>query len=794
MAPKPLNINFENPNVDKFLFGLYSVEHGNDGTFDVGKLNIPYVEKGTKNVVTSTARGGFQFIKSTRDEILNKYGYDAWSDNIEEQKKATMALIISTRPEAATLIENGEFEKARKNIGGVLFEGLLDKHKRVFNKATKDKDNWSKIKVVNNLEENLINKKNKLTNYVNEGGYTVRSNWDSNSKSFVNVDLDNNKLNFYSSYDDINISDDETTTDAPNNKTKETKIPKAKTVSLDKNYRVYDNSSGKYLQINSKYNTETKQWSHKAVGDTDLNDKEIAEIGSMYTDPLGRTPKGSTTRYQKRTLEDGTVYYTGHSSDGEEQTSFQKRFSFFDTPPTQAETDSKTLKTLSDNFSKKTQGDNSIKSLEPEKNQALIKETNSRKQNLEKLNKKYLATRKPEDKIAYDKALEDYNKFISDNKVPTNNQLVNLTTKEKALRETLAEMQSNPDNFTEADIIDVQKKIDKVAIDMSVIQGNPRATGPFGHSQEQVSSVVVEDSDLEKRYSTEDKKVEPVGSTEVTYDDSGNISVEEAPAEVVEDKPVDETIETTEITSEIPEVVISGDDTDDVSVDDRPVVQEGPLAAIGGIGTVVSALVGAKALSQASKDPEILDMPEISEAFKAELYQAEQLSKQGFRPTEERAIRKGIKESYDLGVENAIRGTAGDRAKFLAMTGVLDSQRQSALLDFAAKDEAVRQQNKEAYNQMLNFKESYEKQNALQLRQEKMQQMQARQSSASALGAAALKTAMDNINNAKGDQMQRRYIASLTGDNVKVENTSFLDSLGLGGIKNMFESNTNTEG
>jgi len=59
---------------------------------------------------------------------------------------------------------------------------------------------------------------------------------------------------------------------------------------------------------------------------------------------------------------------------------------------------------------------------------------------------------------------------------------------------------------------------------------------------------------------------------------------------------------------------------------------------------------------------------------------------------------------------------------------------------------------------------------------------------------AKLKTAMDNINNAKGDQMQRRYIASLTGDNVKVENTSFLDSLGLSGIKNMFESNTNTEG
>ena len=75
------------------------------------------------------------------------------------------------------------------------------------------------------------------------------------------------------------------------------------------------------------------------------------------------------------------------------------------------------------------------------------------------------------------------------------------------------------------------------------------------------------------------------------------------------------------------------------------------------------------------------------------MYQSQQLSKMGFTPEEERAVRDDIDMAYRTGIENMVRGTAGDRAKFLAGSGVLDANRSNALLKFAAEDAEVKRQN-----------------------------------------------------------------------------------------------------
>ena len=193
-------------------------------------------------------------------------------------------------------------------------------------------------------------------------------------------------------------------------------------------------------------------------------------------------------------------------------------------------------------------------------------------------------------------------------------------------------------------------------------------------------------------------------------------------------------------------------------------VQKGLLDSIGGIGTIASALVGAKALKAANEPRAEIDMPELSDAFNAELYQQEQLSKRGFSPDQEAAARKQISDSYALGIENAVRGTAGDRAKLLAMSGVLDSQRQAALLDFAAKDDAAMQANKEQFNRTLMFKEKFDINNAQQMRNEKMQEINTQYSTNQQLAASAFKYAMDNVNNAKADKMQNQLTQVMIND------------------------------
>ena len=64
--------------------------------------------------------------------------------------------------------------------------------------------------------------------------------------------------------------------------------------------------------------------------------------------------------------------------------------------------------------------------------------------------------------------------------------------------------------------------------------------------------------------------------------------------------------------------------------------------------------------------------------------------------------------AYLLGLENAVRGSGGDRAKFLAMSGVLDAQRSSALLDYAVKDEQLQMANADKYEKLMLFKENFD--------------------------------------------------------------------------------------
>lgn len=232
------------------------------------------------------------------------------------------------------------------------------------------------------------------------------------------------------------------------------------------------------------------------------------------------------------------------------------------------------------------------------------------------------------------------------------------------------------------------------------------------------------------------------------------------------------------------------------------VVERGLLDTIGGIGTAISALVGVKALKAANNPIETLDTPELSDAFKAELYQQEQMAKRGFSPEQEAQARQQISDAYSLGIENAVRGTAGDRAKFLAMSGVLDSRRQAALLDFAAKDEAAMRANQEQYRNTLMFKENFDQQQAQQLRNEELEIMQNQYSTNQMLGSQALKYAMDNINNAKADRMQNTLTRVMINDAAAGQNIvekyntgGLLGNFGktLSGLLGMNNSENNTE-
>ena len=140
-----------------------------------------------------------------------------------------------------------------------------------------------------------------------------------------------------------------------------------------------------------------------------------------------------------------------------------------------------------------------------------------------------------------------------------------------------------------------------------------------------------------------------------------------------------------------------------------------------------------------------MQAPELSPLFHQHLRQSKELAKRGFHPSEAKKYRKEIDNAYQRGLENSVRGTAGDRAKFLAQSGVLDSQRSSALLDFAAQDAELQRANQGKYTEQMLFKENFDMQRSNQLRTEDMQRQLADKQAASQFTATAFSSLMSNI-------------------------------------------------
>ena len=137
-------------------------------------------------------------------------------------------------------------------------------------------------------------------------------------------------------------------------------------------------------------------------------------------------------------------------------------------------------------------------------------------------------------------------------------------------------------------------------------------------------------------------------------------------------------------------------------------VAQGVMDAFGGPDALINAVMGKKALAAAMKDVTPMEQAKLSPMFMEHLRETKELSKRGYHPAEEMKIRKGIDTAYQQGLENSIRGTAGDRAKYLAASGIFDSKRTSALLEVASQDALLQRENQKSYSELLTYKENFD--------------------------------------------------------------------------------------
>ena len=161
------------------------------------------------------------------------------------------------------------------------------------------------------------------------------------------------------------------------------------------------------------------------------------------------------------------------------------------------------------------------------------------------------------------------------------------------------------------------------------------------------------------------------------------------------------------------------------------------LDGLGGPGALISYVMGKKGLDAAMKEVQPQSKPELSPMFMQHLRQTRELAKRGFHPDQAREFRNELDKTYQMGLENAVRGSGGQRARFLAQSGVLDAQRSAALLDYAAKDAELQLANQDKYEKMMLFKENFDIQRSEEQRSEDIaRQERDKQAAAKFVGSA----------------------------------------------------------
>ena len=183
------------------------------------------------------------------------------------------------------------------------------------------------------------------------------------------------------------------------------------------------------------------------------------------------------------------------------------------------------------------------------------------------------------------------------------------------------------------------------------------------------------------------------------------------------------------------------------------VFEESFLDKLGGVSSLIGLATGAIGLGAALKDVDIPKDPKLGPAFQQRLSESKRLAQQGLTPSELAKAHNDLDSSYATGIENIVRGSAGNRAQFLAGLGGLDVARQSALMDIAVADAGMQRQNQQKYDSMMMVNEQYEAGRQAKYQDAKFAQDTAKQ----AAGAALAGTSMSMIANSIGDRHLNRY-------------------------------------
>ena len=202
----------------------------------------------------------------------------------------------------------------------------------------------------------------------------------------------------------------------------------------------------------------------------------------------------------------------------------------------------------------------------------------------------------------------------------------------------------------------------------------------------------------------------------------------------------------------------------DAMDNDNVALEETFLDKIGGVSSLIGLATGAVGLGQALKKVDIPKDPKLGPAFQQRLEESKRMAQQGLTPSELAKAHNELDSSYATGIENIVRGSAGNRAQFMAGLGGLDVARQSALMDIAVADAQMQRQNQEKYDGMMMMNEQYEAARESKYNNAKFEQDMMNKQAGAALAGSALSMVAESIGDRQLNQLRKMQTQKMMRD------------------------------
>lgn len=163
------------------------------------------------------------------------------------------------------------------------------------------------------------------------------------------------------------------------------------------------------------------------------------------------------------------------------------------------------------------------------------------------------------------------------------------------------------------------------------------------------------------------------------------------------------------------------------------------------IAELASGVIGI-ALGKSIADEEtVLRDEELNNSLMAHIYEQRRISEMGMNPAEEAAAKEAVANSYQIGYQNIVQNSSGNRALILGNLANLDNISSKRMGEIALKDVEIKQKAAEEYGRAMEYVNNFNQQKAVANNERKYQEAVLRSSQGTALMAGAFKSMSDAL-------------------------------------------------